>query len=260
MKKFLVFIFFNLLFLSCKENYNSEVQNNTSKVKDSIAQKSIENKVIINEGIQNSENNVDCNNILLDFIKSSSLTNPFKENLTGEIEDITNFSIKIMLYDGSNVVGTLLFDAQNSTLLDLTNDIENPEKLKFDVKKWNIIIDCYFKKNKEYYIDHTNDFDCKTNQIEMGLEEICTIKNSTVNDVYLELIKNRVVDKSEKLKKILPQKSETIKLNSDGLISIDYIINKKQVQVEMLFDGGVTTVLLEQIGNNVNRIITTSAD
>ena len=259
-KFFLVLILFNLLFLSCKDNYKSEIQNNTSKVKDSVIQNSNGEKVIINEKVQNSEINEDCNKILIDFIKSSSITNPFKESFTAEIEDKNSVSIKITLYEASNVVGTLLFDAQNFKLLDLTNDIEDPEVLKFDVKKWNIIIDCFFEKNKKYYIDYTNNNDCKTNQIEMGLEERCIIKNSTVKDVYLDLIKNKLVDKSEKLQKGIPQKSEKIKVNSDGLISIDYIINKNKVQIEMFFDGGITTILLEQIGNNVKRIITSSAD
>jgi hypothetical protein len=260
MKKFLVFVLFNFVFLSCKDNYKSEVHNNTSKAKDSIIQNTTEDKIIVNKEVQNTENNLDCNKILTDFIKLSSLNNPFKESLTTEIEDLNSATLKIMLYDGSNVVGTLLFDAQNYKLLDLTNDIENPEVLKFDVKKWNSIIDCFFKKNKKYYIDHTNENDCKTNQIEMGVEEICIIKNSTINIVYLDLIKNRLIDKSEKLEKSIPQKSEKIKVNSDGVISIDYIINKDKIQIEMFFDGGLTTILLEQIGNNVKRIITNSAD
>lgn len=260
MKKILILVLFNLLFVSCKDGYKSEVQNKTSKVQDSVIQNSGENKVIANENIQHSDINEDCNKVLIDFIKSSSITNSFKESFKAEIENKNSVSIKITLYDASNVVGTLLFDAQNFKLLDLTNDIENPEVLKFDLKKWNSIIDCFFEKNKKYYIDYTNNNDCKTKQIEMGLEERCIIKNSTVKDVYIDLIKNKLVDKSEKLQKNIPQKSEKIKVNYDGLISIDYIINKNRVQIEMFFDGGVTSILLEQIGNNVKRDITNSAD
>ena len=71
MKKILVFVFFNFLFLSCKDNYKSEIQINKSKLKDSTTQNSTLKKVILNEEIQNSEKKIDCNNLLLDFIKSS---------------------------------------------------------------------------------------------------------------------------------------------------------------------------------------------
>ena len=263
MKIFLAYIFFSLLFVSCKDNYKSEVQNSKINLIDSMSANGTEDQVIANQEIQNFEKNEDCNQILIDFIKSSSLDNPFKENLTAQIEDMNTANTKIMLYDGSNVVGTLLFDAQNFRLSDLTNDFENPDELKFDVKKWNNIVDCYFEKNERYYIEgknNKNDDDCKTNQIEMGFEKICIIKNSTIKDVYLDLIKNKLVDKSEKLEKSIPQKTEKIKINAEGLISINYIKDNNRVQIEMSFEGGETTILLEQIGNNVKRVITTSAD
>jgi hypothetical protein len=123
MKNFLAYIFFSLLFLSCKDNYKSEVQNSIINRIDSIAADGIENKVIANEQVENSEKIEDCNQILIDFVRSSSLNNPFKESLTVAIEDKNSVTTKVMLYEGSNVVGTLLFDAQKFKLLDLTNVI-----------------------------------------------------------------------------------------------------------------------------------------
>lgn len=262
MKKKIFFVFLNLLFFSCKDGSKSELKANTINVKDSIVQSIDMDKRIINEEIQNTEENEDCNKTLIDFIKSSTLSNPFKENLTCETEDINNYNLRIILYYESNIVGTLLFDAQNYKLFDLTNDIENPEELNFNSKKWNTIIDCYFKKNKKYYVDYTtkSNNDCKTKDSGMDHEETCIIKNSTIKDVYLDLIKNSLVDKSEKLKKTFPQKTEETKVDTDGLISIDYIINRKKLYIEMSFEGGVTTILLEEIENNVKRTITISAD
>ncbi|WP_136667873.1 hypothetical protein [Flavobacterium sp. H122] len=147
--------------------------------------------------------------------------------------------------------------------LNKQNDIENPETLKFDEKKWNAIIDCYFKSNKNYYIEKSQlnkSNDCVTEQIEMGSKEICTIKNTTLKNAYISIIKNKEVDKSEKLKKELPLKSETIKINSDGLISIEYKVAKNRVDITMSFDGGETTILLHQKGNDVQKTIIYSAD
>lgn len=264
MKKFLTLILImNISFCSCKQNNISEKQSNLLNGKDTVNKKDTINEIFSDQQSQNLDTKQDCNKTLLNFIKSSSLKNPFKENLTFEIEDKNDFSIKMILYDGSNVVGTLFLDAQSFKLLDLTNDIENPEALKFDEKKWNSIIDCYFKSNKNYYIEKSQlnkSNDCVTEQIEMGSKEICTIKNTTLKNAYISIIKNKEVDKSEKLKKELPLKSETIKINSNNLISIDYKVIKNKTTIIMSFDGGETSIILEQKGNDVQKTIIYSAD
>lgn len=265
MKKILALILLmNISFCSCKQNDISEKKFNlVNEIIDTVNKKDTTNEIFADRQSQNLDKKQDCNKTLLDFIKSSTLNNPFKDNLTIEIEDSNASNMKIMLYDGSNVVGTLLLDAQNFKLLDLTNDIENPEVLKFDNNKWNSIIDCYFQNNKNYYLktsQNNSSNDCITEQIEMGSKEACTIKNTTLKNVYSSLIKNKLVDKSEKLKNELPLKSENIKINLDGLISIDYKVTKNKTDITMSFEGGETSILLQQKGNDVQRTIIHSAD
>jgi hypothetical protein len=262
MKRILIFIVFNLLIFSCKENSKVEENNITSKVSNSHTNVSVENKAEIKESL-NQEGGLNCNQVLLNFVKSSTLNNPFKESLSTEIEDKDDDEMRIILYDESNVVGSLRFDAKSNKLFDLTNDIENPEELKFDINEWNTIIDCFFDKNKKYYLVITNvknNVDCKTRELGMDFEESCLIRNTTIKEVYLDLIKNKLVDNSHKLKINIPQKNEKAKVNNDGLINVDYVVVRDMIKIEMIFEGGVTTILLEQIDKDVKRVIIRSAD
>ena len=217
--------------------------------------------------INNTEQIIeDCSKTLFDLIISSNIKSPFKNELKIEIEsqNIQNIKFRLFVEDSNNTIGWIIFDAENKRLLDITNDIENPEELKFETKKWNNVIDCFFKKNKSYYIEIGNKSsetkNCKTTTIEMGEIEECIFINSSIEKIYNDIIKNSEIEESKYLLKIIPKKSSGVKINKNGLMNIEYKINPNKIDIEFNYEGGVNFVQIEQLKENVKRTITHSAD
>jgi cell envelope opacity-associated protein A len=104
------------------------------------------------------------------------------------------------------------------------------------------------------------DEDCKDIEVEMGSGRECIIKNTDINQVYLNIIKNKEVDESEYYLSTLPTEKKSVEVNKDGLMSIDYEITKDKVAISMNYAGGVTEVTLEKIDNTVKRSIYHYAD
>ncbi|UPZ15076.1 hypothetical protein [Flavobacterium humidisoli] len=104
------------------------------------------------------------------------------------------------------------------------------------------------------------DEDCKDIEVEMGSGRECIIKNTDINQVYLNIIKNKEVDESEYYLTTLPTEKKSVEVNKDGLMSIDYEITKDKVAISMNYAGGVTEVTLEKIDNTVKRSIYHYAD
>ncbi len=94
----------------------------------------------------------------------------------------------------------------------------------------------------------------------MGSGEECIIKNSSIKKVYEDLIKNRKVDDSNLLLSQLPNTDKEIKIDNNGVISIEYKVETKKIEISMLYDGGLTEILLEQEGKNIKRSIIYNAD
>jgi hypothetical protein len=94
----------------------------------------------------------------------------------------------------------------------------------------------------------------------MSSEETCNFENATINKIYQNLISEKLVENASTLLNTLPTKNLEQKINEKGLISNTYKIKQKSIYIEMNYEGGVTTILLEQLGNSVKRIITLSAD
>lgn len=114
--------------------------------------------------------------------------------------------------------------------------------------------------NNVYKSINKNEIDCKTKQSEMEYEESCMFKNTTIKIVYEEIIKNGIVENNNTLLINLPNQSQEQKINIQGLISNNYIIKQNSALIEMLYVGGVTSISLEQIENDVKRTIINSAD
>lgn len=249
--------------LSCKKN---DIDKNDKKSVSEL--KSIQNIDTIKQEINQKTEPiiVDCSKVLVDLIKKSNVKNAFKDELKVKIESQNSINMKLRLFveDGNNTVGWINFDAENKRLLDFTNDIENPERLNFDKVVWNEIIDCFFNKNKSYYIDDEKESsghkNCETSIIEMGVIKECTIVNSTIEKVYFNMIKNAEIDKPEYLLKSIPKKNQIIKIKKDGLINIEYKINSNKLDIEFNYEGGVNSIKLEQIKENVKSTIIHSAD
>ncbi len=264
MNNYILTILF-VVFLSCKkENNEKDNLSPYSEVIDS-------SKVIVSTA--KKAKTLDCDQLIYDLVASTDVAKGYKDFFT-RIEKNDGEKIVIQVYFENNLsddsktpqivestIAWLEFIPSQSKLVNITIDPDNPVDLKFDR---NLINEQLFKscnvmqiKEEESIVNKT---DCITKQIEMGSKEVCTIKNTTLKNAYISIIKNKEVDKSEKLKKELPLKSERIDVNSDGLIGIDYNVTKNKIDITMSFEGGETTILLEQKGSDVQRSIVLIAD
>lgn len=102
--------------------------------------------------------------------------------------------------------------------------------------------------------------ECTETQAEYETEFECIFKNKEVSEVYQATIKDGEIEKSELLLPELPKENTTKEINKDGLISISYVVSPKKTDIEFQFEGGVTTLSLEQQDKDVKRIIIHSAD
>lgn len=262
MKNYILIILFSVFF-SCKNETNNN-STSGSQAKDSTEIASDNNK---NEKI------ADCGQLIYDLVASTDVIKGYDDFFT-RIEKNDGDKITIQVYVENNLsddpkkkqivestIAWLTFIPSESKLFNSTIDPDDPIEIKFDKK---LIDEKLFKtcninpsKAKET-IKNSND--CVTEEIEMGSKEICTIKNTTLKDVYSALIKNKLFEKSEKLRPELPTTSETTTINLDGLISIDYKVTKNKTDIIMSFEGGETSIILQQKQNDVQRTIIHSAD
>ena len=85
-------------------------------------------------------------------------------------------------------------------------------------------------------------------------------KTLSLQRVYLETIRREKLDGAQYLLPQLPQKSQTIDFYRDGLVAVSYKIMPREVEVELLYEGGATTLNLRRQSGGVIRTITYSAD
>ena len=102
--------------------------------------------------------------------------------------------------------------------------------------------------------------DCKDIEVEMGSGRECILKNTDLDKVYQNIIKNKEVEESEYFLSAIPAESKSVEINKNGLISIDYQITKDKATISMNYEGGVTEVTLEKINNTIKRSIYHYAD
>lgn len=187
-------------------------------------------------------------------------------------------SLKIQVYTENNLsdnpnskqivestIAWLIFIPTSKKLINVTSDPQNPINLKYKYSQLDILAKvCGITAKKEIEnnenIPTKNNEDCKKIQIEMGSGEECIIKNSSIKKVYEDLIKNRKVDDSNLLLSQLPNTDKEIKIDNNGVISIEYKVETKKIEISMLYDGGLTEILLEQEGKNIKRSIIYNAD
>lgn len=102
--------------------------------------------------------------------------------------------------------------------------------------------------------------ECTEKTVDYGSEQECIFPKSTMEDVYQKTIKEKEVEKAELLLAELPKQSIEKEINKDGLDIINYKVSSNKIEIEFIFAGGVTTLELEQKGENVKRTIIHSAD
>lgn len=211
--------------------------------------------------IAQSKNRIDCENVIYQLVRSTDLGKQL--DLKYSIEESSNDSITIKVYresdvseDSNNksitetVVSWLLYVTKNEKLYDITKDPDKPTKLdfKFNTSDYNYL-KCYGKRQKN--------INCTDYYNDMQKKQICFYEKKDIKQAY-EILLNE--GNFKYLKKTIPKKSSLYILNKDGLVSIKYIIGKNKINIELIYQGGITTIELYFKSKGIERIITYDAD
>ncbi len=250
---------FLLIITSCKEK-------NIDNVKKDSKTELIKSDTIINKKLS-------CNEIIRKVIESSDLDLKIYKDYFVRIDEIENDSIKIKVYVENNlsdnpnekqivesVIAWLLFLPNESKLLNVTADPDNPVDLKFKYNDINSICEsCNIKRNTVVNIAE-NAEDCKDVSLESGSGTVCILKSTNINDVYLDIIKEKEVEDTKYFLTKTPVTNQTVDINQNGLMYIEYVIKNENIDIIMHYEGGLTEVKLEKIDVNVKRSIFYYAD
>lgn len=250
-----------------------------SSCKEEIAKEEKKDILIESTKINNSvKEKLPCDNVIRKVIESSNLDLKIYKDYFVRIEEVKNDSISIQVYFENNLsdnpkekqivestIAWLLFLPNEKKLLNVTADPENPINIKYNFNDLNSVCESCNIKQIENSIttkldSNTNSEDCKDITLEMGSGKICIIKSKTIDDVYLDIIKNEEVEDVKYFLKKLPQKSQIVNINKNGLMTIEYKLKNNIINIIMFYDGGVTEINLEKSGKNVKRSIIYTAD
>jgi len=102
--------------------------------------------------------------------------------------------------------------------------------------------------------------ECTQKEVAYESEQTCIFRNAVIEQVYQKTIQEDELEKVDLLQTELPKENLTKEINNDGLVSISYTITPGKIEIEFLYEGGVTTLSIEQQGKDVKRVITYSAD
>lgn len=103
---------------------------------------------------------------------------------------------------------------------------------------------------------------CKSIYGPMFSGEECLLSSLTIEDSYKDILEEKLVENVHFLHLDLPKKNETLEINDfeSGLLSIVYKRKNQIIEIDMEYVGGVTSITLEQRGNDVLRKIIYYAD
>lgn len=211
--------------------------------------------------------NIDCGSIFQQIIKSSNLelVKHYEKQLFSKIDEIQHDKVVIALYlnDGKQPTNTsitpiawLEFDNKTQKLSDITNDPDEPQYLEYDkdiINRYNINAICGLIKKDNHYNSRQTSPECITFHREMETEERCVLPSTSLQKVYEDIIKNKLVDNTEYLLPTIPRANYQIQPAPELIIS--YEIKDKTVVVDMEYMGGVTSISLENRGNQTIRSI-----
>lgn len=120
------------------------------------------------------------------------------------------------------------------------------------------------KKVEEKYTEESKIIptlkECTEKTVDYETQLECIFPKSKMEDIYQKTIKEKEVEKAQLLLSELPKQSSEKEIHLDGLETISYKVSPNKVEIEFLFAGGVTTLELEQKGNDVKRTIIHSPD
>ncbi|SHH61235.1 hypothetical protein [Flavobacterium johnsoniae] len=253
-----VIIFF--ISISCKKETSlKEIQSNSKK---------------INVEYVETKRKLDCGDMIYQIVKSSDLNlKDYKDEYFVRIEEILNDSVRIKVYVENNLsdnpsqkqivestIARLLFLPNKKEIWDVTADPEHPTIVKFKFNDFESVFKLCDISQKEVVDElqigkNPKSIDCKTITVEMGKGEECLFKNANIEDVYSSIIRDKEVDDYQYLLKLIPKNDKSILINKNGLISIEYKVNKDKVEIKFSYDGGLTVVNIENDNNDVKRTI-----
>lgn len=266
-----IYILVLLLLISCKNEIKKvKASNENNLIENEYKEASLKNDSSLN--IKSESLNENCEDLLKKFIKSSNLQSPFLKNIEVKVESAEASILRIQLFiktpEGQNqetTVGWIILDAENKKLLDITNDIDNPEILSFDTALWNRIMKCFFDNKNQYLTDNKK----QTNESKLNWN--CTDKGGDMNNGYVtncltksilsisySQLKMAYFEDGKLLLNILPKK-DTVYTKEN--VEINYkILNTKKININLSYGGGETKFSLIEINGKTNIIKTMFPD
>lgn len=242
----------------------------------------IEEGITTNKNISKGSNGseqvgfITCEEFLREIVLSSDLESIKTFNdVYIRPEVISESKIKIGLYVKNNLsenpgksqivenaISWLELIPLSKKLYDVTFDPENPKEIYFD---GNLFDKYDLNKTCGSVFDQTSkkldaEVQCNTIEEEMATGEECIFSNTTLDKLYKDTVGKKLVEDSQYLLKEIPQNDRSLKINKNGLIEIIYKVSNNKVNIYMEYDGGVTTITLEEKLNSINRTIIRSAD
>lgn len=232
------------------------------------------------QSIHSSNKVATCYDIIKDIVASSDLNiKVYNDNYKIIIDDIRDDSISIHVYTENNLsdntnerqmvestIAWLIFLPGSQKLLNTTSDPENPVELRFDkniIRNNNIFKICEMSEKHNSLNSlkiNAAEKRCKKISGEMISGEQCILKDVQIKTAYNNIIENGLVDDAHLLLKAMPAENTSIEINKNGLMMIDYQITQRRIDISMSYEGGITEIILEQIGKNVKRTIQYNAD
>lgn len=177
----------------------------------------------------------DCHDVLKELVISSNSTNPFKNKMDVEIEDIDSNKATLKLFvkenNNENTVGWLVIEKKQQKLLDITNDIENPKNLIYKKKMWENIMECYFKdtnkKNHKMNVIKFSDLFNEGTNIKFSPNDLKTNNRQEVTDFKnkLELYEKQHPDLAS-----FDIKNLSYLINNETFFDLQYYTNSGWLQ------------------------------
>lgn len=90
--------------------------------------------------------------------------------------------------------------------------------------------------------------------------EECIVSSNSLENVYNEIIDQKLVRDSEFLLKTLPKTNTFAKINENGIVEIKYKINSNSVIIGMFYEDGITDIELYKQNESVRRKIVYNVD
>ncbi|RZJ71913.1 hypothetical protein [Flavobacterium sp.] len=202
----------------------------------------------------------DCDTILKVLARQSGLNLKDYDAFFVRIESQAKDEITIQVYaenaveneqKNESTIAWLKLTPSGKELYDITSDPENPKKMHLEESLLQQLA-----KSCRFEIPE------KADDLPDGMlsKETANIKNLSIQEAYGQFLISKEFEDAKLLLPYLPKNDTIVKVGENGLIDIDYKLSGKAIFMTLNYEGGVTEISFEQLGKNVKRQITHSAD